>query len=269
VIRTAPDAAAFAARYRAGEPQVLWTELVADLETPVSAMLKLADGLPNSFLMESVEGGATRGRYSFIGLKPDLIWRCRDGRAEINRRARTEAGSFVPEAAPPLESLAALIRESRIDLPAELPPMASGLVGYMGYDMVRLVERLPDDRPDPVGAPDALLIRPTIIAVFDNVKDEIIVVTPVRPDGRLKAKTAYTRACDRLSATIDKLDNPLPHAPGPNGEKMRMACSNMAMLRLTCSSIIAMPGAGPPMASVMRARTSSCCLARFSMDRRR
>ena len=72
--------------YDAGQPQLQWTKLVADLETPVSAMLKLADGKPNSFLLESVEGGAQRGRYSFIGLKPDIIWRCHGDRAGPRRR---------------------------------------------------------------------------------------------------------------------------------------------------------------------------------------
>ena len=82
-----PSAAAFAARYAAGEPQVVWTTLVADLETPVSAFLKLAGARPQSFLLESVEGGEVRGRYSIIGLEPDLIFRVHDRRAEINRTA--------------------------------------------------------------------------------------------------------------------------------------------------------------------------------------
>ena len=69
-----PDFETFRSSYEAGTPQVVWTTLVADLETPVSAMLKLSQGQPNSFLLESVEGGAIRGRYSFIGLRPDLIW---------------------------------------------------------------------------------------------------------------------------------------------------------------------------------------------------
>jgi len=213
-----PDFASFSDTFSDGRPQLVWTRLVADLETPVSAMLKLCGDDPNSFLLESVEGGAARGRYSIIGLAPDAIWRARGDRAEINTFAQRDTDAFKPCRGGALSALRAFLEASRIELPDGLPPMSAGVFGYMGYDMVRLVERLPDDRPDPVGAPDALLIRPTIIAVFDNVKDEIIVVTPVRPDGRLKAKTAYTRACDRLSATIDKLDNPLPHAPGPNGD---------------------------------------------------
>src|SRR3990172_6966497 len=120
-----PGFAAFAAAYDAGRPTVVWTTLVADLETPVSAMLKLAEGRPNSFLFESVEGGATRGRYSLIGLKPDLIWRCRGDRAEINRRARSAADAFEPCPGGVLDSLRDLIPQSRIHTPAAPPPLAS------------------------------------------------------------------------------------------------------------------------------------------------
>src|SRR5580693_9884140 len=97
-----PSAETFAARYAAGEPQFVWTTLVADLETPVSAFLKIAGGRPMSFLLESVEGGAVRGRYSIIGLDPDLIWRTVGGRAEINRGARDPRGEFVPCGEAPL-----------------------------------------------------------------------------------------------------------------------------------------------------------------------
>src|SRR5262249_23163924 len=121
----------FAAIYRAKRSQVVWTRLVSDLETPVSAMLKLAEGRPYSFLFESVEGGAVRGRYSRIGLRPDLIWRCRGDKAEINRRALTGNGDgFEPHGEGALDSLRAIIAESRIEIPKGLPPMASGLYGY-------------------------------------------------------------------------------------------------------------------------------------------
>src|SRR5215218_5370948 len=119
-----PSADAFAARYDRGEPQVLWTTLVADLETPVSAFLKIAGARPMSFLFESVEGGAVRGRYSVIGLDPDLIWRTNGGRAEVNRNAQSTSDAFVSCPQPPLEALRALIAESRIALPDDLPPMA-------------------------------------------------------------------------------------------------------------------------------------------------
>ena len=149
-----PDFDAFAACYESGKPQLVSTTLVADLETPVSAYLKLADGRANSFLLESVEGGSVRGRYSIIGFKPDVIWRCTKGQAEINRRARTDAQAFEPLEGRPLETLRHLIRECQMELPPGLPPMASGLFGFLGYEMVRDMERLPDRNPDPVDLPD-------------------------------------------------------------------------------------------------------------------
>jgi anthranilate synthase component 1 len=207
-----PQASAFSKRYARGDAQVVWTTLVADLETPVSAFLKIAGARPLSFLLESVEGGAVRGRYSIIGIAPDLIWRTVAGRAEINRTARRAPDTFVPCNEPPLAALRALIAESRIELPEALPPMAAGVFGYLGYDMVRLMEELAPPNPDPIGIPDALLLRPTIVVVFDAVKDTITVVTPIRPEKGVSAKAALARASERLGAIVDALDRPLDHA---------------------------------------------------------
>jgi anthranilate synthase component 1 len=207
-----PSAEKFAARYEAGEPQVVWTTLVADLETPVSAFLKIAGSRPMSFLLESVEGGAVRGRYSIIGLEPDVIFRVDGERAELNRAPASNPTGFAPMAEPPLQALRAFIAESRIALPDELPPMAAGMFGYLGYDMVRLIEELPAQAPDPIGIPDAMLVRPTLVIAFDAVKDSITVVSPVRPQAGLSAKVALARAVERLSAVVDALDRPLDKA---------------------------------------------------------
>jgi anthranilate synthase component 1 len=181
-------------------------------------MIKLAEGRPYSFLLESVEGGAVRGRYSMIGMKPDLVWRSRGDAVEVNRRARTDHAAFEPDPTPPLESLRALLAESRIELGADLPPMAAGLFGYLGYDMVRHVERLPDDDPDPLGLPDAVLVRPTVVAVFDNVEDLVTIVTPVRPDPALSARAAYDLACERLADVVTDFGRSIPRgAPPPLG----------------------------------------------------
>ena len=198
------------------EPQVVWTTLVADLETPVSAFLKLG-AKSMSFLLESVEGGAVRGRYSIIGLDPDLIWRTNDGKAEINRSARANRDVFTPCPEPPLQALRALIAESRITLPEDLPPMAAGVFGYLGYDMVRLMEELAPSNPDPIGIPDAILVRPTIIVVFDAVKDSITVVTPVRPEKGVDARTALTRATERLARVADSLEGPPEKSASESG----------------------------------------------------
>jgi anthranilate synthase component 1 len=210
-----PPAADFAERYERGEAQVVWTTLVADLETPVSAFLKIAGGRAMSFLLESVEGGAVRGRYSIIGLDPDLIWRTVAGRAQVNRAPQRAADTFTPCDEAPLTALRTLIGESRIELPDALPPMAAGIFGYLGYDMVRLMEELPEPNPDPIGIPEAILIRPTIVVVFDAVRDTLTVVTPVRPDKKVSAKTALTRASERLAAIVDALDKPLDHGAAP------------------------------------------------------
>ena len=204
-----PPESVFADHYRRGEAQVVWTTLVADLETPVSAFLKLGGGKPMTFLLESVEGGAVRGRYSIIGIEPDLIWRADGARAEINRSARTEAETFVACTEPPLQALRALISESRIKLPNSLPPMAAGVFGYLSYDVVRRMEDLSAPNPDPIGIPDAVLVRPTIIVVFDAVKDSITIVTPVRPEKNVDAKMALARAFERLSRIVENLDRPL------------------------------------------------------------
>ena len=134
--------------------------LAADLDTPVSLMLKLAEAQPLSFVLESVTGGEVRGRYSIVGMKPDLVWDCRDGRARTNRQARYSE-VFEDDPRPALDSLRALIAESRIEMPEGIPPVAAGLFGYLGYDMIRLVEHLPDVNPDPIEVPDAMLMRPS------------------------------------------------------------------------------------------------------------
>ena len=205
-----PELDAFTRVYEAGTPQLVSTKLVADLETPVSAYLKLADGRPNSFLLESVEGGSVRGRYSIIGFKPDVIWRCIKGKAEINRRAHLDARTFEPLPGRPLETLRTLIRECQLDIPAGLPPMASGLFGFLGYEMVRDMERLPTEHPDPLNLPDAIMVRPTIVCVFDRLEDVVNLVTPVWPQDGVSARAAYDAAAERLADSAGNFERTLP-----------------------------------------------------------
>ncbi|MEM0921813.1 MAG: chorismate-binding protein, partial [Pseudomonadota bacterium] len=202
-----PSLPVFAETHRTGRPQVVWTEIVADIETAVSLMLKLTEAEAMSFMLESVTGGEVRGRYSVIGWAPDLIWRCRGAEAEINRQAATDAEAFTAEETDSLTSLRALIDESRIDLPQGLPPMAAGLFGYLGYDMIRLAETLPEPNPDPLGLPDAIWLRPSLIAIVDNIHDQVTLVTPVW-QGDDDAETAYSAAQTRLEAALSKLDRP-------------------------------------------------------------
>ena len=208
-----PGYPAFEQAYQAGAPQLVWTRLIDDLETPVSAYLKIGHGRPYAFLFESVEGGAFRARYSIITLKPDLVWRCRGDRAEIAEGADIAAGRFTPQKGGALDSLRDLVAASRIERPENLPPPSAGLFGAIGYDMIRLVERLPDINPDPLGLPDGVMTRPSIVAIFDAIAQEIILVTPVRPGGA-SAREAYDAALARIAAVRADMSRPTPPLKG-------------------------------------------------------
>ena len=213
---------AFAEALSRGENQLIYTRLAADLDTPVSLMLKLAGARPGSFVLESVTGGEVRGRYSIVGMKPDLIWRCFGTRAEVNREARFAPDGFATDAREPLESLRALMAECRMDLPEGLPAASAGLFGYLGYDMIRLVERLPDVNPDPLGLPDAVMMRPTVVAVLDGVKGEVTLCAPVWAADAPAPRAAYAQAAERVMDAVRDLDRaPPPPAPWPRPDPRR------------------------------------------------
>jgi anthranilate synthase component 1 len=213
-----PDFESFARAYEAGENQIVYTRLAADLDTPVSLMLKLTGAAENAFMLESVTGGEVRGRYSIIGMKPDLIWRCLGDRSELNRSARYDPKGFQPQNGNPLDNLRALIAESRIDLPEDLPQASAGLFGYLGYDMVRHVEHLPDTPPDVLGLPDAVMIRPTVIAVLDGVKGEVTVVAPAWGSDKQTARAAYAQAAERVMDAVRDLERAMPSESRDLGE---------------------------------------------------
>ena len=207
---TAEDAfSAFAAGFATGAPQLVARELVADTQTPVSAYLRLASGSRNTFLLESVEGGEIRGRFSIIGLAPDLVWRCRGSVAEINRDPAGN-GSFVADDQAPIESLRALMAESAMADTGALPTMAAGLFGYFGYDMIRHIEDIPDANPAVIDTPDSMLVRPSLIAIFDRLKDSITLVVQVRPPEWNDAAAAWNVAQSRISNALKALDAPMP-----------------------------------------------------------
>jgi anthranilate synthase component 1 len=204
-----PSFEEFAAKYEAGENQLVYSRLAADLDTPVSVMLKLSDAQKDSFILESVTGGEIRGRYSIIGLKPDLIWRCHGTTSDLNREARFDPKNFVAQDGNPLDGLRALIAECRIDMPADLPAAAAGLFGYLGYDMIRLVEHLPDINPDPIGVPDAVMMRPTVVAVLDGVKGEVTIVSPAWIKSGLSARAAYAQSAEWVMDALRDLERPI------------------------------------------------------------
>ncbi|MFQ3183405.1 MAG: anthranilate synthase component 1 [Alteromonas macleodii] len=205
-----PNFDTFKAGYEKGENQIVYTRLTADLDTPVSLMLKLTSAGKYAFLLESVTGGDVRGRYSIVGMKPDLIWDCNGTQSQINRDARFDEHGFVVQSGNPLENLRSLIAESRIDLPEDLPAASAGLFGYLGYDMIRLVEHLPNVNPDPLGLPDAVMLRPSVVAVLDGVKGEVILVAPAYATSGLTAKAAYAQAGERVMDAQRALELPVP-----------------------------------------------------------
>ncbi|MEM8571489.1 MAG: anthranilate synthase component I [Pseudomonadota bacterium] len=225
-----PEFSEFEAEFAAGRNQVVWARLLADIDTPVSLMLKLTEARANCFLLESVTGGETKGRYSIMGMRPDLIWQCQGETARLNRQARFDDGHWESDDRPPLESLRALIAESRIDLPKDLPPMAAGLFGYLGYDMVRLVERLPDVNPDPLGLPDAVMIRPSVVLVVDGVKGEVTIISPAWAASGLSPKAAYAQAAERVMDAVRDLDRTPVSSPahGDPDEPAPAPVSNVA-----------------------------------------
>ncbi len=216
-MQLSPTFAAFEAGWNRGENQIVWARLAADLDTPVSLMLKLGDARADTFMLESVTGGEVRGRYSIVGMKPDLIWQCHDQKSRINREARFDAQAFADLPGHPLDTLRALIAECRVEMPEGLPAVSAGLFGYLGYDMIRLVENLPNVNPDPLGVPDAVLMRPSIIAVLDGVKGDVTIVSPAWVASGLSARAAYAQAAERVMDALRDLDR-APSAARDLGE---------------------------------------------------
>ncbi len=204
------DFETFADAYNSGTGQIVWRRVVADLETPVSTYLKLAQGRCNCFLLESVENGATRGRHSMIGLEPDLILKVKGGNAFVNRNAALTPESFEPLDMDPLAALRTLVSESQIAAPEGVPAQSAGLYGYLGYDMVRHMEVLPDTNPDDLATPDTILIRPSLLAVFDTLKDELYITAPVYFRKGVTAKQAFEAAQSRIDDALVRLERALP-----------------------------------------------------------
>jgi len=204
------DDAAARAALNEGHAALVWRSVVADTETPVSAALKLIESGRGDFLLESVEGGAVRGRYSLIGLAPDLVFRSRGRDAEVNAQWASDRAAFAPCAADTLTALRALVASCRIDVPAELPRALACLVGYFGYETVGLVERLPQPPANPLELPDTMFVRPTLVLIFDRLADRLFLVAPVWPG--VDPTRAVDRALETIEATSARLAAPLPSA---------------------------------------------------------
>ncbi|WP_299307187.1 anthranilate synthase component I [uncultured Croceicoccus sp.] len=196
---------------RAGKSGVVWRRIIADCETPVGAAVKLMQGERGDFLLESVEGGEIRGRYSLIGLDPDLVFRAKGTGAEINRDWRRNRDAFAAMDTGPLDSLRALVAECTFDVPDALPPALACLVGYFGYETIGLVETVGRPAPNPLDLPDMLFVRPTVLLVFDSLKDAVFCIAPVWAGGA--ADDAVAAAVERVETCLARLAGArLPHS---------------------------------------------------------
>jgi anthranilate synthase component 1 len=203
---------AAAAALAAGRPALIWRELIADTETPVGAAAKLIEPGRGDYLLESVEGGAVRGRYSLLGLDPDLVFRATGATCEINREWRTDPSAFEALPGDSLSELRALVQTCRIsDVPAALPPTLACLVGYFGYETIGLVEKLPRAPQSELVLPDMLFVRPALILVFDRLGDELFCVAPIWPSDTAP-HPALEAAQERIDEALRRLVLPAPAA---------------------------------------------------------
>jgi anthranilate synthase component I len=205
---------AAAAALAAGRPALVWRRQIADVDTPVSAALKLIEPGRGDYVLESVEGGRTRGRHSMIGLAPDLVFRAHGRAAEVNPHWLSDAQAFAPCEEDSLAALRTLVARCRMDVPPALPRALACLVGYFGYETVGLVEDLPRPAPSPLSLPDMLFVRPTLILLFDRLTDELFWVAPVWPE----TGVTVAQAIERIETAQARLAQPLPaRAPAQAG----------------------------------------------------
>ncbi|MET0180891.1 MAG: anthranilate synthase component I [Novosphingobium sp.] len=194
----------------------MWRRLIADTETPVGAALKLIEPERGDFLLESVEGGEVRGRYSLLGIDPDLVFRAGAATCEINRAWRSDRAAFAPLPGDGLAELRRLIAACRIEVPVGLPAALACLVGYFGYETIGLVERLPRAAPSALALPDMLFVRPGLIGVFDRLGDELFVVAPVWADAGGDPGRQVEAAGERIDEALRRLALPAgAAAPDP------------------------------------------------------
>ena len=212
------------AHYEAGRNQIIFKTFVSDTQTAIGAMMKLSRDMPYACLLESVEGGEIRGRYSIIAISPDLIWRSSGTVVEINHDPDANIHAFeVQKGAKPLESLRALIAEGEMPNTGPLPSMAAGLYGYFGYDMIRHQENIDDNNPSALNTYDSIWMRPSVIAIFDRLKDTVTITTQIRPKAGISADEAYEKALERLKKANDKLHKALPTTPDGEPEYQEVA----------------------------------------------
>ncbi len=205
-----PQKREFLKKIKKKNSQLLWTKLKSDLDTPVSTYLKLCNKKTNSFLLESVQDGTYRGRYSIIGFDPDIIWKCKDGIA-YKKIIKKNKGKFLREQSKPLVSLQQIINSSKIILPRHLPPMSAGLVGYLGYEIIEEYEKLPQRKKNSINVPDGFFIRPKTLAIFDDIKNEITLINPYWYQNKKNYEKDYLLISNNLKKLVNIINKPLKY----------------------------------------------------------
>lgn len=204
---------------RAGRPALVWRRQIADTDTPVAAALKLIEPGRGDFLLESVEGGAQRGRYTLLGIAPDLVFRAEGEQVSINCQWLTDRTAFEPSPDDALTAMRRLVEACRMEVPDELPPALACLVGYFAYETIGLIEKLPRPAPNPLSLPDMLFVRPTVILIFDRLADALYLVAPVWPENAADPEAAVALAGERIESAAARLAASLP-APSRTTEPL-------------------------------------------------
>lgn len=206
-----PSIREFTRCYNNGESQLVWESFANNNLEPVVAMEKLAGESEYHLLYESALGGKA-ARYSIIAMDPEIIWKCENNRAKIcrissDKKTKKLQETFFSEKKAPFSSLRELLKKTQLKIPKSLPQMASGIFGYMSYDMVRLMEKLPDKNPDKINIPQAVYFRPRVIVIFDSEQKKIHIISSVFCDKKKSADDAYKKAEERIRKTKEKLKN--------------------------------------------------------------
>jgi anthranilate synthase component 1 len=211
-VRATPDRETARRLFDQGDLVPVYRTLLADLETPVSVYLKLAQGGGPSFLLESVEGGEQIGRYSFMGVRPKGMVTVQDNRVTVTRHGDTSTRDLLPGEDPlhVVEREFERVQPVRID---GLPRFIGGAVGYASYDMVRYFERLPATATDELHLPDAAFMLADTLVIFDHARHQLIVLANAHNTGDPDA--AYDDALARIDGIIEALAQPLPFLPEP------------------------------------------------------
>ena len=205
---TAPTRAEFIEKAKQGNLIPVWREVLADMETPVSAFRKIAGTQANSFLLESVEGGERLARYSFLGSDPFLIFRSKNKAATITEGGHTETLTLSAGTRDPLHVLKALLDRFTYVPSPELPPFVGGAVGMIGYDTVRFFEKLPELAADDLGLDDCIFLFTDTLLVFDNVKHKVLALCNARIARGEDAGEAYDQASERVNGLLERLSTP-------------------------------------------------------------